>query len=182
MSSQLNELRRSEKEAQVLIKKHNIKEAPVSVIDIVKSLGINVIPYGLGDGVSGILVVENNKSTIGYSTSDSKVRQRFTIAHELGHFILHHNANQSEQLFVDKDFLVKYRGLQKYSQNEIFHEQQANAFAAELLMPKSLIEAELTKKDYVDYTESELIEELAKVFDVSLIAMSYRLANLNIYI
>ena len=181
MSSQLSELKRSEKEAQNLIKRHNIKEPPISVIEIAKGLGINVIAYGFGEGVSGILVVENNKSTIGYSTSDSKVRQRFTIAHELGHFILHHNSTQPEQLFVDKNFLIKYRGCQKYSQAEIQHEQQANSFAAELLMPKSLIEAELVKKDYIDLTESELIEELAKVFDVSIIAMSYRLANLSIY-
>lgn len=180
MSSQLNEFKHSEKEAQNLIKRHNIKTPPVAVIDIAKSLGINVIPYAFGDGVSGILVVENNKSTIGYSTSDSKARQRFTIAHELGHFVLRHST-QTEQLFVDKNFLVKYRGLQKYSHTEIIHEQQANAFAAELLMPKSLIEVELSKKDYMDLTESELIEELAKVFDVSVIAMSYRLTNLSIY-
>jgi Zn-dependent peptidase ImmA (M78 family) len=179
MPSQLNKLKRSEKEAQNLIKNHDIKDPPISVIEVAKSLGINVIPYGFGDGVSGILVVENNKSTIGYSTSDSKARQRFTIAHELGHFILHHNSTQTEQLFVDKNFLIKYRGLQKYNQTEILQEQEANAFAAELLMPKSLIEAELSKKDYMDFSESQLIEELAKVFDVSVIAMSYRLANLN---
>ena len=180
MSSQLNELKRSEKEASTLINKYKLKQAPIAVADIAKNIGINVVPYDLGEGVSGILVVEANKATIGYSKSDSKTRQRFTIAHELGHFILHHKNNQSEQLFVDKDFLVKYRGYQKYTQADLLHEQQANAFAAELLMPKSLVEAELIKKDYMDFTESELIETLSKVFDVSVIAMSYRLANLNI--
>ncbi len=182
MSSQLSDLRKSEKEASTLISKYKFKEPPISVINIAKDLGINVVPYDLGDGVSGILVVESNKATIGYSVNDSKVRQRFTIAHELGHFILHHKKNQTEQLFVDKDFLIKYRGSQNYSHADILHEQQANAFAAELLMPKSLVEAELIKKDYLELTESELIEALAKVFDVSLIAMSYRLANLNIYL
>ncbi len=173
------------KEAHKLIKQNNITKPPIAVTEIAKALGINVIPYGFGDGVSGILIIEDNISTIGYSNSDSKKRQRFTIAHELGHYVLHSdrkNINKKEQIFVDKKFLVRYRGSQKYSHAEILNEKEANAFAAELLMPKSFIEAELSKKDYMDYTESELIEELANVFDVSVIAMSYRLANLNIYI
>ena len=67
MSSQLSELKRSEKEASTLINKYKLKEPPISVVDIAKNLGINVVPYDLGDGVSGILVVEANKATIGYS-------------------------------------------------------------------------------------------------------------------
>jgi len=125
------------------------------------------------------LLIEKSKATIGFNNSNPKTRQRFTIAHELGHFILHHS-NQSEQIFVDKDFLVKYRSSQQYSPADILHEQQANAFAAELIMPKNFIKAELIKEEYSELNESEVIEALSKVFEVSVIAMSYRLANLNI--
>lgn len=151
---------------------------PVPIEKIARLKGAEVIPYELGDEISGILVINDQKGIIGYNPSDSKRRQRFTIAHELGHYLLHHN---SKDLFLDRDFLVvKYRGKKVYSRSELRQESEANAFAASILMPKSLIIAELEKEEYSKLKENELIEELAKAFDVSVHAMTYRLSDLNI--
>lgn len=176
----LSDYKRIKKEASTLISKFKITQPPIPIIEIAKQLSLDVLEYNFGDSASGVLVVENNIGTIGFNPSDSEVRQRFTIAHELGHYILH-KKSENEKLFVDKYFLVKYRNSKNYSSAEFKHEQEANTFAAELLMPEELVYAELAKADYSDLSESGLIEELARVFNVSPLAMTYRLSNLNIY-
>jgi Zn-dependent peptidase ImmA (M78 family) len=163
-----------------LLKKYGITSPPIPIKDIVRKESVELLSYDLGENVSGILVIENGKGTIGYSPNNSRMRQRFTIAHELGHYILHRQARN--EVFVDKDFIVKYRSEKKYSQAEIRQEQEANAFAAFLLMPKALLQAELARKDYQDLSETEFISAMAKVFDVSIPAMTYRLSNANLFI
>jgi Zn-dependent peptidase ImmA (M78 family) len=107
------------------------------------------------------------------------LRQRFTIAHELGHYQLHlHSANE---IFVDKDFIVKYRSEKKYSETEIRQEREANQFAAELLMPREFIKAEIIKKKYQRLSEMEFLEKLAKTFDVSVAAMTIRANDLDLF-
>lgn len=173
-----SDLTRVELEASQLILKCKIKKCPIPVKDIAKELGLDVVPYDLGEGVSGALIIKMGKGFIGYSPSDSKVRQRFTIAHELGHYVLHNNL-KSEQLFVDKDFIVKYRSENSYTPLELKHEQEANAFAAGLLMPRDLVLVELQKKTMLKLSEYKVINALARIFDVSVPAMTFRLTNMN---
>jgi Zn-dependent peptidase ImmA (M78 family) len=158
-----------------------INSPPVPIKELAQKVGLKVISYDLSEDVSGLLIINDSVATIGYNPNNPKVRQRFTIAHELGHYLLHTN-NSPNEMFIDKDFIVKWRSDKKYTPTEIKQEQAANAFAAAILMPKDLISAEIAKKDYHDLTETEFIEELANVFDVSIQAMSYRLANLNLFI
>ena len=172
--SNISYLRKPEREAVELIRQFNITAPPVSVIDIAKGLGLDVIGYDLGDGISGTLVIENGKGFIGYNPSHSKKRQRFTIGHELGHFRLHYSVSR---LFIDKDFLVKYRSDNTYTDKEMMQEQEANAFSAALLMPQDFVLNELKKQPSL--SEGEVIETLAKIFDVSIPAMTFRLNNIN---
>jgi Zn-dependent peptidase ImmA (M78 family) len=168
-------------EVSTLLQKHKIKRPPVKIKDIAEGLSLEVVPHYIADNISGVLMAKGTSGTIAFNPNDPEVRQRFTIAHELGHFILHRkNSTSSEQLFIDRDFLVKYRSSNKYSPSEYEQEQQANAFAATLLMPEEFVLAELAKIDYDDLTEIELIDALARVFEVSPTAMTYRLANLDI--
>lgn len=165
-----------------LLKEAAIVSAPVPIIKIAEMCGSNVLSYDLGEEVSGLLVVENNKGTIGYNSMNSKVRQRFTIAHELGHLILHVNAqNNSKEIFVDKDFIVKFRSEKQYTPKEARQEREANAFAAAILMPKEFIMSEVRSPKYNGLNETRLIESLAKLFEVSVPAMTYRFADLNIF-
>jgi Zn-dependent peptidase ImmA (M78 family) len=152
---------------------------PIPIEIIARSQKVDVIPYELGDEVSGMLVINKDSGVIGYNSKHSKGRQRFTIAHEFGHYILHRSL---KELFVDKDFIViKYRSNKEYSAIEMKHEREANAFAASILMPEHLIKAEIEKKEMKMLTENELIEKLANIFEVSVPAMTFRLSELNIF-
>lgn len=162
-----------------LVLDSNISKAPVNVGLIVKKAGISLEETDLGEDMSGLLFVHLDKAVIAYSSRQGIQRKRFTIAHELGHYMLHKELN-SDTVFVDKDFIVKYRSNKLYSDVEMRQEQEANAFAAALLMPKDFIFEELNKESLQSLQESELIERLATIFEVSVPAMTFRLTNLNL--
>src|SRR5665811_214388 len=98
--------------AITLLAKHGVNSPGVPIQDMVEKEGLTLLSYDFGEHVSGVLLIKNKKGTIGYSPRDSKVRRRFTIAHELGHYYLHwlnsKNA-KDDDIFVDKDFIVKFR-------------------------------------------------------------------------
>ena len=158
-----------EEKAENLLKEHNLFKAPVNIQNLAKKLGINIEAAKLESEISGFLVIKDQKAFIRYNESENKKRNRFTIAHELGHFILHSN---QQPLFIDKAN-VMYRNPDSAS-GELTKEREANAFAAALLMPKRLISSELEK-----IKEGDKISLLAKRFRVNPQAMSFRLSNLG---
>lgn len=168
-----------EKAAERLIEALGINETPVPVDRIAAHAGCTVKPFDDDkDGVSGVFMVTNSVPTIGYNSNQSPVRQRFTIAHELGHFILH-NSNDPQEVFVDHNTYPLFRD-ENSSTGASIIEQQANAFAAALLMPERLVTQEI-KNLHLDLTdESAELTELARKFNVSLMAMSIRLVNLHL--
>ena len=164
-------------ESQVLeiLQQFRISRPPVHVEKIALKMDIAVAPTDLGPGISGALIINDGKATIGVNPTESKVRRRFTIAHELGHFLLHKN---SQNLFVEKK--VFFRD-EESSLGEEKREKEANAFAAALLMPSSFLKTEIDEAVNKKSLESDedLVHYLSKKFDVSEIAMTYRLVNLN---
>jgi Zn-dependent peptidase ImmA (M78 family) len=169
-------MRRVERKAESLLKELAISTPPVNVEEICKTLGVAVKPMDVKERVSGVLVLKNDKATVGYNRMDAPVRQRFTIAHELGHYALHQD---TMQLFVDEGYAVAYRD-SRSSSGEVRREREANAFAAAILMPKYLVEQEVEKLSF-DLGSDDALETLASRFDVSTQAMAYRLANLGIF-
>lgn len=138
------------------------REAPVDVIGIANAYGINVWRDDLPDGVSGkILRDPDNGGTSGYSIvvndSEPAVRQRFTIAHEIAHYLLHRELIGSG---VEDDAL--YRSRLSNSR-----EAAANNLAAEILMPYELLR-NLQRDGITD------IAELAKRLQVSQPALKIR--------
>ncbi len=164
-----------EKKAQSILSELKIESTPTPIRKIAISRGLVIKHFDFGDEISGTLVIKDKQGIIGLNPSESGVRQRFTIAHELGHFELH----KDNDLFVDKEFKVHFRN-QVSATGEIRHEQEANSFAAAILMPKNLLESKIKKLD-LDLTDEHAIKELAKIFDVSAISMTYRIANLNLF-
>lgn len=139
---------------------------------IAKHLGVDIKGEGLDFDVSGLFLMKNDKYYIRYNVTESEQRQRFTIAHELGHFILH---KEDKPLFVDKSEKILYRNFNS-STGEIKKEREANAFAAALLMPRFLLSQLINKApNNVDH----VINYLATEFNVSEQAMSFRLSNLG---
>lgn len=179
MALDYKEIRKIEQHTIEILNRFSIVKPPVPVKDIAQKLGLRVLPFDFDDDVSGILVIKSGQGTIGYNPKNIKQRRRFTIAHELGHFLLHNNA--VDEVFIDKDFIVKYRSDKQYTQAEVKQEQAANSFAASLLMPKELIRIEVKRELYRGLSETQFIEKLAKTFDVSVPAMSFRSANLDLF-
>ena len=168
-------LKTIERKAQNILSELNINYTPIPIRKIATSMGLAIKHFDFGDEVSGTLVIKDNKAIIGVNPSESSVRQRFTIAHEIGHFELHKN----NDFFVDKDFKVRFRD-QQSTTGEVQYEIEANSFAAAILMPKNLLINKIEELD-LDLTDESAIKELAKIFDVSAMAMTYRIANLNLF-
>ena len=158
---------------ELLIAQLPIVRPPVPVESIANSLGLTVEYTDLGSGVSGLLVASGSGGTIGVNKHHPRVRQRFSIAHEIGHFKLH--ANASENLFIDKAYVL-FRD-DRASRGEIRDEIQANMFAASLLMPAPLLRLRI-EEGHVDLGDDDQVRALADTFQVSLAAMAYRVMRL----
>lgn len=165
---------RVSKAATDLLQRHGIVKPHVDVGRIAKLEGIRVVEERLDSEISGMLYRDGGRSIILVNQEDAPVRKRFSIAHELGHFLLH----DSSMVFVDRR--VRFRDATS-SQGTNPEEIEANSFAAELLMPESWVlrEASRLRQRRSALTDEELIVELARLFQVSKQALEYRLANLG---
>ena len=161
-----------EEKATAILKKFNLYEPGFDIKELTKSLDIKLIYDTLADDVAGFFVMTDNQSIITINRDNKPVRKRFTIAHEIGHSVLH---SKEQPIFIDKTPKVMFRNIAS-STGEIFKEREANAFAAALLMPKELIEQELQN---APNDINKAIRYLADTFNVSENAMSFRLSNLG---
>ncbi len=166
-----------ESEAKVILEKTHSFKVPVPIDAVARRLGLKLENAVLGDDVSGVLVIANGHGVIGYNAEQPPVRQRFTVAHECGHFILH---SATSELFIDKRYMALFRRDRTSSTGDNNQEVEANRFAAALLMPAELVRKEVASTDF-DLGDEEAITELAEKFEVSKQAMSLRLASLGIF-
>jgi Zn-dependent peptidase ImmA (M78 family) len=138
----------------------------IDVDEIARKLGIDVKYHSFSDSISGLFSHTGDRRTIAVNDGHNSHRQRFSIAHEIGHYLLHseeslhYDTGKLEEIYFRADNVVDYS------------ETEANRFAAELLMP-----AELVRRCVEEGIRS--VEELASRFDVSPEAMRYRLVNLG---
>ncbi|MDE2039848.1 MAG: ImmA/IrrE family metallo-endopeptidase [Elusimicrobia bacterium] len=157
-----------------LLVKSEVASAPVPIEKIADTLGLEVRYEPLDGDLSGCLVrQEGSKPTVGINSQQSSNRQRFTLAHECAHFLLH----KGEEVILDRTFHVNRRDTVSQKAEEP-DEIEANFFAAELLMPEKFLKEDLTGKAF-DLLDDDLIEELAKKYMVSQQAFTYRLVNLG---
>src|SRR5437016_4473991 len=147
-----------------ILRQTGMLRVPVAVELLAHRLNLRTEAAPLGENVSGLLVVEKGHGVIGYNVTQALVRQRFTIAHEIGHFVLHVSDNPSA-LFIDTHYIVYRRDAQS-STGENRREIEANRFAAALLMPATLLQAEFEKPPF-DFGDEEMLTELAGKFQVS---------------
>ena len=133
---------------------------PVDVAGCARVAGLPIYAIDLPKGVSGMIKLNNANSFECYvDRSEPSVRQRFTAAHELGHFVLHRSQIGSG---LQDNYLLRAEGMSNSQ------EAEANRFAADLLMPRELI------SDAISGGTTD-VASLAKLFKVSEIAMSIRL-------
>jgi Zn-dependent peptidase ImmA (M78 family) len=164
---------------EALLDKHDVLPGAVPIEKIAKSFGISLKIDAVDDDLSGFLYRDQKAKNviIGANKSHHPNRQRFTIAHELGHYLLH----EGELVHLDSDrgaFMLNLRDSIS-SKGEDNDEREANLFAAELLMPEKFLKQELEGKELDILGGSGFVHTLAKKYRVSTEALTFRLANLG---
>jgi len=139
---------------------------PVRVADLAAELGIKVTRTAMPPKFSGLIQPCADAPSgfeIRVNKFDAPERQRFTVAHEIAHFLLHRHEIGSG--VVDS---IMYR-----SNLTSRKETEANRLAADIVMPVKAVKVEWERLG-LEQTE-EVAEQLASVFRVSVSAMKVRL-------
>lgn len=145
---------RAAADARNIARTFTLIEQPLRVFDLAAVMGLTVIRQPLPNSISGYLKVYKEGWEIGINSLHHPNRQRFTMAHELGHYFLHRDRGEFEDgLLFRKD-----------NQSNPA-ERQANEFAALLLMPLVEFKRALRNND---------ISIVATYFGVSQQAAEYR--------
>jgi Zn-dependent peptidase ImmA (M78 family) len=165
--------RRAEDAARSLLRSLNIDEEPVDPAKIVEAIGASLVFAAMEPSISGMLIREPGRTTIGVNRGHALVRRRFTIAHELGHLRLH----RGRSLILDAAVRVNLRDPESAAATNR-EEIEANAFAAALLMPEELIIRAAASSKIT--APEDLSSWLAARFKVSVQAMNFRLVNLGL--
>ncbi|MEN9782270.1 MAG: hypothetical protein RL208_420 [Pseudomonadota bacterium] len=144
---------------------HLDDEFVVPVGEIAEQIGLEIEFINMQDGHSGRL--EGKKIYI--NDKYPATRNLFTIAHEIGHYILtlHNNSNNT------LNCKNRFDDVKTYSSEELKEEKEANEFAANLLMP-----SEKFINIYQKYDQN--IDKIASFFGVSKVACQYRAINLGL--
>jgi len=180
----MRRVQKAHQKARDLLNSRRIKRPWVDVYQVASQFpGVQAVEeLDLDDDISGALVpVADGQWLILVNKAHSETRRRFTVAHELGHLLLHHYSTPHA------DRRLRLRDARS-SEGSAFEEIEANQFAAELLMPREFLLQAVDKHSRVLQHEPEsdeqrrafqqLIGDLAERFRVSEQAMTIRIASL----
>ncbi len=157
-----------ELKANKILLEFNVREVPVDIENIADKLGIK-ISYAPSEEYSGMLIrKEDDQALMGINSSEPKTRMRFTVAHEIAHFLF------DKKNKVSIDYRTSTKLLDKPEE-----EKRADLFAANVLMPKKLLTLDFEKISKESFSQKHLID-LAKKYQVSQDAMKYRLMSLRL--
>jgi len=159
-------LEKIENLAEKLLKEIGANSLPIPVEEVAGRYRIQIRRAKSKD-FSGLLIRKDDYALIGINSSEAETRQRFTVAHELGHFFLH----------PKKDTFIDYRNNRRIVRTP--REMEANMFAAALLMPRKILENDYKKMSFMGFGDEDL-SELASRYHVSDDAMRFRLMNLRL--
>lgn len=163
-----------------ILEENYIFNPPINVFKIANDMGFNLYMVEFKDNdIKGIMVDSNEifkpfrkKRIIAINKKDYNTRQLFTVAHELGHFILHCNDNSN--------FYERYLGEDSVQNENI--EKQANFFAASLLMPSKMVDKLILGLRNENYNDDYISNTIAQVFNVSLKSAQKRLVERTPYL
>ena len=161
--------------ARETLAQYGAVQLPVPVEKIIKRLGISVRFSPLDDELSGMAVIKDGVSVIGVNALHHPNRQRFTMAHELGHHVMHSDLING-MIHIDKGFTL-WRGKLAEQGTDVI-EIEANALASELLLPRDLI-SNVAGLESLDMDDEHRMHIFAKRFKVSTMALRYRLLSLR---
>lgn len=142
-----------------------LSEYPVRLGAMAEALGVKVLRSTLPRGISGQIGQEDSEFVIRINRHEAKHRQRFTLAHELAHFLLHRERIVADGGWSENVLLRSGQPAQV--------EYEANRLASDLIIPSTKL-AEATA-DYAGPMTDEVIDDLARRFGVSTTAMEIKL-------
>lgn len=152
-------LQKAIQESKKILLTFGVDSPPIPLTDIVSSYGLNIVYSDFssipkGNEIAGFIDFESKKIFV--NKDDPPNRQRFTIAHELGHYILHPDFVKDE---------TKYKVLLRRpleDKNYTPEEKEANCFAANLLVPDDLIKKYRDIPNGINATLFAVSEEVIK--------------------
>lgn len=145
--------------ARQLLEQAKINTYPIKIRDVLKVVhNLHIDSAELEDEISGMQAIVGENIYIRYNKNHPTIRKRFTVSHELAHAFLGHTSG------------CRYgSNLESKDPSEI----EANQFAAELLMPLSMLKEAIKK--------SKTVSSLAYDFWVSKEAMSWRVKDTRLF-
>lgn len=149
---------------------HDVKATgtPVKIIEMCNNMGFSVFLQDLPKKICGYIAIDGELKDrfatdriISVNMNESNKRRRFTVAHELAHFLFDFNPN-------DIDFYNAFE--HDHDESEDTRESLANRFAAELLMPAEKFKQEYDKVFHkYDGSSEQLYETIQELSDLFLV-------------
>lgn len=168
---------RAEKAAAKVLEAAGVTRPPIPVEALAKRAGAKVRYRSFDGDISGLLVrSDDGEKIVAVHSGQPKVRQRFTIAHELGHLTLH----KGDTVIVEhltRRAHVSWRDGASSGATDL-EEIEANQFAAALLMPAEMVESDYWAIARRNVSDDTLVALLSRRYHVSNQAMRFRLLNL----
>ncbi|MCY4259320.1 MAG: ImmA/IrrE family metallo-endopeptidase [Rhodobacteraceae bacterium] len=143
-----------------------LSEYPIKLGAIARRLGVKVLLSTLPRGTSGKIGRENGDFVIRINRHEARHRQRFTLAHELAHFLLHRGHIEAADDWSENVLL-------RAPNQPMRIEHEANRLASDLVIPSACLKE--ATAEYSGPMTPEVIEDLARRFEVSTTAMEIKL-------
>lgn len=163
---------RPDKAARVLLDEMRLTTLPIDPERVAHQMDATVVRRPLDADVSGMLLSRDGQTVIGLNSEMESERQRFALAHLVGHLHLH----RSRELILDT---VARHSLGNVASLPTDREEaEANRFAAALLAPEDIVRDLAAEAEFG--TSARLIDLLAPRFQLNRSAMAVRLMSLGI--
>lgn len=162
------ELERVSGERAEILRRH-MSQRPIRLGALANELDVYIKISSLGTGISGQISKDGEAYVIKVNRNEARERQRFTIAHELAHYLLHQDIIDRSPNGITDTVLYRSGEPQQI-------EYEANRLAAEIVMPTELIAREL-EEDFDGVVTEATIEALSNRYEVSKAAMEIKLSN-----
>jgi len=144
-------------------KSNGLETSPLDIESLIRLCGVGLRKYPMDNERSGYLRLDEGRWVIGVNSLHHPKRQRFTMAHELGHYFLHRNqSNNIEDTVLFRDSSFGGGGI----------EYEANEFAADLLMPEEEFSRLVVERKGV-------VADISEAFQVSSLAVTVRAKQLG---
>ncbi|MEU0787591.1 ImmA/IrrE family metallo-endopeptidase [Streptomyces sp. NPDC006173] len=163
---------RGEAEARSLLAEYGLNDLPIDPEQVAVRLGASVLRHPGPAELSGMLLRRDGQAVIGLNDTLPPARQRFALAHLVGHLHLH----RQRDLLLDT---VERHALGNLASLPTDREEtEANRFALELLAPETAVRRAAVEADF--RTAAQLVDLLAPRFDLTRSTMAARLMGLGI--